>query len=313
MAEAAEAAVAAEPCGAAEAQVPRVLPADLAALVFERLPPAEQCVTVSRLARAWRRWAASRVEPLAALLHHSVPWWSRHGRQFALQLPLWCVAEAWPLLSPAQRTVAGFRAAACGDVERLRWLRAQDPPCRWDEHMCSAAAGGGHLDALRLLQAQDPPCPWDWQTCSAAAEGGHLDVLRWVRAQDPPCPWDFVTCSMAAEGGHLDVLRWLRAQDPPCPWGEQMCTRVASRGRLDVLRWLRAQEPPCPWGTETCMAAAGAGHLDVLRWLRAQEPPCPWHRVVCMVVSTFPAPKDGEVAAWIATQASAARCAAHRA
>jgi hypothetical protein len=266
------------PCVAAEAHTaaPRALPADLAALVFERLPPAEQCVTVSRLARAWRRWAASRREQLAAALQ----------RRVRPQLPLWCVAEAWPQLSDKQRNEASLRAAACGDAERLQRLQAQDPPCPWDWKTCQAAADGGHLDVLRWLRAQDPPCPWDEQTCSVAAQGGRLDVLRWLRAQDPPCPWgEQYTCAAAAQSAHLDVLRWLRAQDPPCPWDEWTCAAAAEGGHLDVLRWLRAQDPPCPWNEQTCSNAAGSGHLDVLQWLRAQDPPCPWNEQTCRVAA----------------------------
>jgi hypothetical protein len=229
-------------CSAAEADMaaPRVLPADLAALVLERLPPAEQCVTVSRLARGWRRWAASRVQSLAALLQQRAHLTQRHdGQQRVPQLPLWCVAEAWPRLSATQRTEAGLQAAGCGDVDRLSWLRAQDPPCPWHD-VCRTAARGGHLDVLRWLRAQDLPCPWDAYTCSAAAVGGHLDVLRWLRAQDPPCPWNELTSFAAVKGGHLDVLRWLRAQDPPCPWDKKACRAVAHRFP-EVLRWLRAQ------------------------------------------------------------------------
>ena len=90
----------------------------------------------------------------------------------------------------------------------LQWMRAQDPPCPWNERTCSDAAKGGHLHVLQWLRAQDPPCPWDERTCAAAAEDGNLHVLQWMRAQDPPCPWDEVTCSDAAKGGHLHVLQW---------------------------------------------------------------------------------------------------------
>jgi hypothetical protein len=280
------------------------LPADLVALVFERLPPAERCLTVSRLARAWRRWAAEHVEPLATLLSQGLPSWRRHARRRVLQLPLWSVAEAWPQLSAAQRSEAGLRAAACGDVERLRWLRAQDPPLASNPQTCSVAASGGHLDVLRWLRAQDPPCPWDEDTCSAAAGGGHLDVLWWLQAQDPPCPWSTWTCRSAAEGGHLDVLRWLRAQDPPCPWSQWSCSAAAGGGHLDVLRWLRAQDPPCPLSEHSCCEAARSGHLEVLRWLRAQDPPCQWHKATCLAMAS--AYGQAHVTAWIDTQASAA-------
>jgi hypothetical protein len=244
---------------------------DVLALVFERLPPIEQCVTVSRVARAWRRWAAA---PRRDALRVEWRWVRSHRRQ----LPQWCLAEAWPRLSEPQRGHAALRAAACGDVERLRWLQAQEPCCLWTlRQMCSEAARNGHLDVLRWLRAQDPPaCLWDAQTSWEAARGGHLDVLRWLRAQDPPCPWQHQMISAAAAGGHLDVLRWLRAQDPPCDWSLEACTAAAGGGHLDVLRWLRAQHPPCFWDETTCSIAALRGHLDALRWLRAQDPPCPW-------------------------------------
>jgi hypothetical protein len=235
---------------------------ELLALVFERLPPVEQCVTVSRLAREWRRWASSRREQLLAAIA---------GQPLAdrtRQPPRWCYAEAWPRLSDRQRSLAARRASACGDVERLQWLRAQAPPC-----------------------------PWETETCELAAEHGHLDVLRWLRAQDPPCPWHELTCCYAAAEGHLDVLRWLRAQDPPCPWAHLACCDAAANGHLDVLRWLRAQDPPCPWGEGACLGAARHGHLDVLRWLRAQDPPCPWDKAACKVFA-----RGADVRTWIDTQ-----------
>jgi hypothetical protein len=258
----------AQPCGAAEADAaaPGPLPDDLVALVLERLPPAEQCVTVSRLAPFWRRWAAPRAQPLAAILQPGMPSSRPFEGQGLPQLPLWCVAEAWPQLSATQRKEAGLRAAACGDVERLRWLRAQDPRCPLTQQTCSAAAGGGHLDVLKWLRAQEPPCDWDWRLFSmAAARGGHLDVLRWLRAQDPQCPWreNWRWCGHAAATfGHVDVLQWLHAQAPWRPLDASMCTLAAHHGHLDVLRWLRAQDRP----------AVPLGPLDVRRGSMGRPP-----------------------------------------
>jgi len=36
---------------------------------------------------------------------------------------------------------------------------------------------------LLWLRAQVPPCPWDDNVCSDTAEKGHLEVLQWARAQ----------------------------------------------------------------------------------------------------------------------------------
>jgi hypothetical protein len=240
-----------QPIGAAETEAAHAVCAlpDLMALVFERLPAVEQCVTVGRLSKAWRRWAAPRCEALRA-----AEWHKQHWER--LQVPQWCLAEAWPRIRAPQRASCAGRAAACGDVERLRWLRAQDPPCYLANGLCEWAARNGHPNVVQWLRANDPPCRWGTRTCAAAANAGHLDVLQWLRAQDPPCPWGESACSAAAAGDRLDVLRWLRAQDPPCPWGKHACTAAARHGHLDVLRWLRAQDPPCPWDEDRCRRAA---------------------------------------------------------
>jgi hypothetical protein len=89
---------------------------------------------------------------------------------------------------------------------------------------------------LRWLRAQELPCPWDDRTCSYAAAGGHLHVLQWLRAQDLPCHWNEETCNAAAKNGYLHVLQWLRAQDPPCPWCEAACSCAAASGSLEATR-----------------------------------------------------------------------------
>ena len=72
------------------------------------------------------------------------------------------------------------------------------------------AAESGQLAVLQWLRAQDPPCPWDESACWEAASSGELAVLRWLRSQDPPCPWDQEECFIAAEGG--DVGDWIEQQ-----------------------------------------------------------------------------------------------------
>jgi hypothetical protein len=152
--------------------------------------------------------------------------------------------------------------------------------------VCSGAARNGQLDVLRWLRAQDPPCPWDEMACAFAAQNGHLNVLKWLRSQDPPCPWNQIACTYAAEKGYLEVLQWMRAQVPPCPWGVWTCIRAAEKGYLEVLQWMRAQVPPCPWEEQVCLVTARNGHLNVLQWVRAQDPPCPWISELCLQYGT---------------------------
>ncbi|KAJ1395465.1 hypothetical protein B484DRAFT_425261, partial [Ochromonadaceae sp. CCMP2298] len=76
------------------------------------------------------------------------------------------------------------------------------PPPATQKHSCHWAARAYRLHVLQWLRAQDPPCPWDEATCTAAAaaaggaatattaaaHGDRLDVLRWLRTQGGvPC------------------------------------------------------------------------------------------------------------------------------
>ncbi|KAI8468012.1 MAG: hypothetical protein J3K34DRAFT_394761 [Monoraphidium minutum] len=253
---------------------------DAIALVCERLPPGEQFVTISRLSHAWRLWAAAK----ARALPHG-PAADRLGTHC---LPLWCLQEAWPTLSPARRLRALECAQRHGDVAALAWARREGgaPPGFWEE-VCARAADDGHLPVLQWARRQEPPCPWDERVCKAAAARCDLAMLQWARRQKPPCPWNEDVCFIAARDGHLPVLQWARQQKPPCPWDEFVCEAAAEWGHLHVLQWARSQEPPCPWDEDVCYAAARADHLHVLQWARQQDPPCPWHRDECLDVALY--------------------------
>ena len=93
--------------------------------------------------------------------------------------------------------------------------------------LCAAAAASGQLEELKALRAEN--FPWNWQTCTYAAEGGYLEVLKWARENG--CPWDEWTCVYAAKGGHLEVLKW--ARENGCPWTENTRQHAASRGYVE--------------------------------------------------------------------------------
>jgi len=210
-------------------------------------------------------------------------------------------------------------AAAGGQINVLKWLRARSSPCERDETACEAAAKKGRLEVLQFLRSQSPPCPWGEGVCMVAACGGHLETLQWLRAESPPCPWKEPTvfddavsksqlgvvqwllakeppcprgsraCEMAALHGHLELLQWMRARTPPYPWDAEQMVEYAvlggyfvAGGNIEVLQFLRAQLEPCPWGKATCEGAASEGRLEALRWLRRQSPPCPWNVRACL-------------------------------
>ncbi|WZN66380.1 ANK_REP_REGION domain-containing protein [Chloropicon roscoffensis] len=135
----------------------------------------------------------------------------------------------------------GMWAGHGGSVEVFEYIRGKG--YGFDVMACYMAALGGHLEALKWLRGQDPPCRWDEHTCEFAAQGGSLEALKWLRDQDPPCPWDKDTCVQAAYRGQLEMLKWLRSQDPPCPWSRSGCRRDASFYRHQhIVDWIDQQE-----------------------------------------------------------------------
>ena len=72
-----------------------------------------------------------------------------------------------------------------------------------DENMMMEAAASGNLELVRWLRAEG--CPWNWKTCSCAANKGHVEVLRWARENG--APWTAVERDRAAtELGYTDDL-----------------------------------------------------------------------------------------------------------
>jgi len=84
----------------------------------------------------------------------------------------------------------GLRTAIMGGhIECVKVMRARRniQSNLNNSDMCMWAALSGQLEVLKWMRAQNPPCPWNALTCRAAARG-HLEVLEWMRAQNPPCP-----------------------------------------------------------------------------------------------------------------------------
>jgi hypothetical protein len=67
---------------------------------------------------------------------------------------------------------------------------------------CARAAADGNLEALKWLRASG--AAWDTKTCSAAAAGGHLEVLKWAREHG--CLWGSWMCPWKA-GGRLHEVQ----------------------------------------------------------------------------------------------------------
>jgi len=185
--------------------------------------------------------------------------------------------------------------AAKGDLETLRWLRADG----WRFNCSSVAAHAASTGQLRVREVA-------WLVLPAAVAGGFLPVLQLLvtfgfPAQDAlvaavgagrsdmvHClvdehklhldPSDSKPCSSAAKRGDFSMLQFLTARG--YVQGMGTCYMAALGGQLKVLQWFNklhahAQTPPCLWDSNTCWWAARKGHLEVLRWALSQEPACP--------------------------------------
>jgi hypothetical protein len=175
------------------------------------------------------------------------------------------------------------RAAALGDLDLLKELRAAYTDEDDNEAIVDAAARHGHDHVLAW--AVDKGMRVDETTIEAAASMGHLGTIQLLRSMTPECRWDSRTWAAAAGRGTSSVhmFQWLRYKLCPKPAAEDenaaaACTAAAEKGDIKSLRWLREESPPFAFCDETCIAAA---NLETLQWLRAQVPPCPISREVC--------------------------------
>ncbi|AJF98371.1 hypothetical protein TW95_gp1637 [Pandoravirus inopinatum] len=190
----------------------------------------------------------------------------------------------------------------------LAWLRAQEPPCPWNERACSSAAWhtrNSGMEVLRWLRAQTPPCPWDARTlvalvCTAstveafvwawdngapcdasvvgaAAREGRLDLLAVVldRCGDATTPRGSAVwtprafASVAHSDDPMAVITWL-SEKAHCAADSALCTDLARRNRVDVLAWARARGFPLD-ASYACYVAAAYKSVDALAWLRDVE------------------------------------------
>lgn len=237
-------------------------------MIFSRLPPGVQALTVPRLSRRWASWAAPRAAALrvraggAAALCSDCP-----DTLLAFEVPHWCLAAAGAarlraLPAPRRRALL-MRAAAHGDAASARLLReAAGAP--WGSKACRLAAAGGHVEALAyLLQAG---CPMNRMTLLAAAAGGHLEAFCYARAAG--CPRDPSACIAAAAGGHAAVLARCVA-DAGLAAARGACLAAALGGHVEALRVAAEARPHAFYWDECRAVAAEEGHAALVRWLDA--------------------------------------------
>jgi len=130
----------------------------------------------------------------------------------------------------------------------------------------------GHLQVLQWLRAQTPPCPWNESACAAAAQGGHFEVLQWLNMQG--CSWDYETFHSAVTYGRFKMMSWLLLHEasPADALQTRACQTAVLKNRLDVLQWLKLRG--YPWDIdEVCFRCIQRGQWPMLRWVLTKETP----------------------------------------
>lgn len=106
--------------------------------------------------------------------------------------------------------------ASRGRLDQLKYIKEKRGMSRLcDTRVIIAAATTGHLRVIQWLRAQNPPCPWNENVCEIAAERGHFEVLKWLRNQNPPCPWSTSTYKAAIKANHPDIAKWVEKNGCP--------------------------------------------------------------------------------------------------
>jgi len=111
----------------------------------------------------------------------------------------WALAEGCPREDDRNGSTMAHTAALYGHMVLVRWL-IQEQGFAMDRKVMVAAAGSGNLELVRWLRANS--CPWDWRTCLGAVHKGHVEVLRWLRENG--CPWTVFTRNRAKDLGYAD-------------------------------------------------------------------------------------------------------------
>ena len=136
-------------------------------------------------------------------------------------------------------------AAEHGHVHILDWMYNQNTPRLFrGVDACRGAARGGQLETLKWLRAQLPPAPWDEKVLTDAICHGQLPILAW--AAEHGCPGSHcLTDSKSLPQAWLDwieavlYLIWSEAKT----WTEEGQEKFNSMER--VVHWLGSRMTGC--------------------------------------------------------------------
>jgi len=172
------------------------IPAELWAMVLERLDPDGDLLLAAFVCQEWHRLVQRMVGANRAAA------WPRIAR---VDAPRAHATDGGCGGPAAQRGLAlAAHLVRRGRMQQLAWARLHG--CPWDASTFAAAAAEGALQHMRWLAVRE--CPWDARACAAAAEHGHVAAIEWLWCSGCDLRVSEV-CRAAARGNQRDVLAWL--------------------------------------------------------------------------------------------------------
>ena len=94
--------------------------------------------------------------------------------------------------------------------KRVEWARSCVSEEDWERRIkprfCEETATHGDIEMLKWLRAEG--CPWDAWVCARAACGGHLEVLNWLQAEGCPREENACTEAAASEATKVMIYKW---------------------------------------------------------------------------------------------------------
>ena len=90
----------------------------------------------------------------------------------------WLNSLSLPCLS---HDVTWFYAIEGGHLDVLIWMK-ENGYFQWIEKSCLIASETNNIEILKWLRSQIPPCPWIKEECEATArEYENIEVLEWIQ------------------------------------------------------------------------------------------------------------------------------------
>lgn len=168
-------------------------------------------------------------------------------------------------------------AARRGDLEFLKWVKAQGYKFNVSRKSIENAAQGGHLEVLKYLEKQTVR-PIARLAFVVAARYGHVHVVEWLAMKKNP--EDLLRCNIRDEividdqvtKWIVDHVQWVKAKKDK--WIFAVMRAASNQGKLEILKYLYKYLASKELGHNILSEGVRSGKVEIVRWLYAQGARC---------------------------------------